>query len=130
MSCTIACGSVDRTVQGGIDGEGDEMAAVIGWLGIPILATLAATAWVLWVRRPKPREDVVDSVASYERFKAALQATAAPSGPGAAAGWSDGSGRPDRSDGSGRPDGSDRSSRPDGSDRSERSDGGDGAGRG
>jgi hypothetical protein len=48
------------------------MAEVIAWLGIPVLATLAAIVWVLWAARPKPRQDVIDSVASYERFKAAL----------------------------------------------------------
>jgi hypothetical protein len=56
------------------------MAEVIAWLGIPVLATLAAIVWVLWAARPRPRQDVIDSVASYERFKAALAGSEARPG--------------------------------------------------
>jgi outer membrane lipoprotein-sorting protein len=48
------------------------MAQVLAWLGIPVLATLAAIVWVMWTSRPRARQDVSDSVAGYERFKAAL----------------------------------------------------------
>ena len=59
------------------------MAEVIAWLGIPVLATLAAIVWVLWAARPRPRQDVIDSVASYERFKAALAGSDARPGQAA-----------------------------------------------
>ena len=46
--------------------------ATIAWLGIPLAATLLAIAWVFWVSRPRPPADMHETLASYERFKAAM----------------------------------------------------------
>lgn len=45
---------------------------MIAWLGIPIAATLLAIVWVAVVSRPRPPQDMHDSLESYERFKAAM----------------------------------------------------------
>ncbi|HSF27044.1 MAG TPA: hypothetical protein VLC50_05950 [Actinomycetes bacterium] len=46
--------------------------ATIAWLGIPLAATLLAIVWVVWVSRPRPPADMHETLASYERFKAAM----------------------------------------------------------
>ena len=51
--------------------------ANVAWLGIPVIAVLFATAWAHWSARPRGPEDPTQSVAAYERFRAAMS-----SGPG------------------------------------------------
>ncbi|MGN6090523.1 MAG: hypothetical protein ACTHMZ_12345 [Actinomycetes bacterium] len=46
---------------------------VIVWWTIPLVATVLALVWVFWVSRPRPPEDLHESLESYERFKAALE---------------------------------------------------------
>jgi hypothetical protein len=42
-----------------------------GWLAIPVLATVAAVAWVSWAARPR-KTVTFDTLARYERFRAAV----------------------------------------------------------
>lgn len=55
------------------------------WLAIPALATLLAIAWASWSTRARGPEEALDSVAAYERFRAALSASAVAPGPADAA---------------------------------------------
>lgn len=45
---------------------------VIVWWTIPLVATVLALLWVLWVSRPRPPEDLHESLESYQRFKKAM----------------------------------------------------------
>jgi hypothetical protein len=42
---------------------------VLGWLAIPVAATLLAILWVLWRSRPKPPAAMHETLESYEKFK-------------------------------------------------------------
>lgn len=47
--------------------------SALAWWAIPVVATLLAIGYVSWASRPKPREDVHDSLKAHERFRAALE---------------------------------------------------------
>lgn len=49
------------------------------WLVIPAVATLLAIAWASWSTRTRGPEETHDSVAAYERFRAALSASTSAS---------------------------------------------------
>lgn len=42
------------------------------WLAIPLAALALAVLWVAWASRSRPRADTHDTVAEYERFRAAF----------------------------------------------------------
>lgn len=47
--------------------------AILAWtLGLPTVATIIAIAWVHWASRPRGPAATHESLAAYERFKAAL----------------------------------------------------------
>lgn len=47
--------------------------AILAWtLGLPTMATIIAIGWVYWASRPRGPAATQESVAAYERFKAAL----------------------------------------------------------
>jgi hypothetical protein len=48
-------------------------ASALWWLAIPVVATLLAVGWVGWSSRDRPPADMHDTVAEYERFKAAIE---------------------------------------------------------
>jgi hypothetical protein len=45
---------------------------VLGWLGVPIAATLLAIGWARWSARERGPAETRDTVASYERFRSAM----------------------------------------------------------
>lgn len=49
--------------------------AAIGWLSIPVAATLLAALWVAWAghRAGSSRTDVHESLETHRRFRAAMQ---------------------------------------------------------
>lgn len=61
------------------------MAILVWTLGLPTVATLLAIVWVHWSQRPRGPVETHESVAAYERFKAAFgapaQRTSSPSEP-------------------------------------------------
>lgn len=48
----------------------------LAWLGIPVVAMILATIWVNWSARPRGPQDPRETVAAYERFRAAMSAAA------------------------------------------------------
>ena len=42
---------------------------VLGWLLVPLVATLLAVLWVLWRSRPRPPAQMHETLESYEKFK-------------------------------------------------------------
>ena len=48
------------------------MAILVWTLGLPTVATLFAIVWVHWAQRPRGPVETHESVAAYERFKAAF----------------------------------------------------------
>jgi len=51
------------------------MAILVWTLGLPTVATLLAIVWVHWSQRPRGPVETHESVAAYERFKAAFGST-------------------------------------------------------
>lgn len=64
----------------------------MAWLGIPVVATGIAIAWVAWTGRKRPPADPNDTVADYERFKAAMTGRGSGTGSGAVTGHGTGRG--------------------------------------
>jgi hypothetical protein len=54
------------------------MAILVWTLGLPTVATVLAIVWVHWSQRPRGPVETHESVAAYERFKAAFAASAPP----------------------------------------------------
>jgi hypothetical protein len=50
----------------------------LGWLAIPVVTTVAAVGWVAWLGRPRKPKATFDSLARYERFRAAVSRAEAP----------------------------------------------------
>lgn len=48
------------------------MAALL-WLVIPVCATLLALLWAAWAVRPRKPTQTIDSVHTYERFRATIE---------------------------------------------------------
>jgi hypothetical protein len=48
------------------------MAILVWTLGLPTVATILAILWVHWAQRPRGPVETHESVAAYERFKAAI----------------------------------------------------------
>lgn len=46
--------------------------SVLVWLSPPVVAVIAATGWIWWRGRPPRPPSAADSMASYQRFRAAL----------------------------------------------------------
>jgi hypothetical protein len=46
--------------------------AALAWLAIPVAATVAAAGWVAWTGRARRTAEPLDSVASFERFRRAV----------------------------------------------------------
>ncbi|HLZ38021.1 MAG TPA: hypothetical protein VKP64_09770 [Mycobacteriales bacterium] len=53
--------------------------SVLAWLAIPLAATFVAIVWAYFAARPRRSARVLDTMAAYERFRAAM---AAPSSCG------------------------------------------------
>lgn len=53
-------------------------ASALWWLAIPVAATLSAIGWVAWSTRTRPPADMEDTVADYERFRAATESRTDP----------------------------------------------------
>ena len=50
--------------------------AILAWtLGLPTVATAITILWVHWSQRPRGPVETHESVAAYERFKAAFATT-------------------------------------------------------
>ena len=54
------------------------MAILVWTLGLPTVATILAIAWVHWSQRPRGPVETHESVAAYERFKAAFASSGGP----------------------------------------------------
>ena len=54
------------------------MAILVWTLGPSTVATLLAIAWVHWSQRPRGPVETHESVAAYERFKAAFSSSTPP----------------------------------------------------
>jgi hypothetical protein len=50
---------------------------VLAWLAIPLAATLVAIVWAYFAARPR-RTKVLDTMAAYERFRAAMASGSPP----------------------------------------------------
>ena len=42
------------------------------WIAFPVVATLLAIAWTMWITRERPPPDEFDSMAAHHRFVQAL----------------------------------------------------------
>lgn len=52
--------------------------SILAWtLGLPTVATVLAIGWVHWATRPRGPIEARESVAQYERFRAAMSRPAA-----------------------------------------------------
>lgn len=46
--------------------------AALWWWVIPVTATLLAILWAGWVSRPRTKQEAINSVETYERFRSAM----------------------------------------------------------
>ena len=51
---------------------GQPAVSILFWTFAPVVALVLATGWAHWRSRPRPPVDAQDSMAEYERFRAAI----------------------------------------------------------